>query len=155
MSASCWRGPAGVGRIFLDQALDYAAARAGHTVRLSHADDFFKARDQSESVPVGICRLQSCPRRVHLLLDGAARPFDHPLAGVDGDTLTHQPGRGRPRPRLRRLEPQGDQRCPGLVQRDGAHPFPGLGRAFLQIDDNNDAYTGNGLSDDARNCCHT
>ena len=32
-------GPAGVGKSFLAQALGYAAVRAGHTVRFSHADD--------------------------------------------------------------------------------------------------------------------
>ena len=36
-------GPAGVGKSFLAQALGYAAVRAGHTVRFSHADGFFKA----------------------------------------------------------------------------------------------------------------
>ena len=33
-------GPASVGKSFLAQALGYAAIRAGHTVRFSHADDF-------------------------------------------------------------------------------------------------------------------
>ena len=40
-------GPAGVGKSFLAQALGYAAIRAGHTVRFSHADDFFKAMSQA------------------------------------------------------------------------------------------------------------
>ena len=35
-------GPAGVGKSFLAQALGYSAVRAGHTVRFTHADDFFK-----------------------------------------------------------------------------------------------------------------
>ena len=35
-------GPAGVGKSFLAQALGYAAVRAGHTVRFSHADDYFR-----------------------------------------------------------------------------------------------------------------
>ena len=33
---------AGVGKSFMAQALGYSAVRAGHTVRFSHADDFFK-----------------------------------------------------------------------------------------------------------------
>ena len=40
-------GPAGVGKSFLAQALGYAAVRAGHTVRFSHADDFFKVMAQA------------------------------------------------------------------------------------------------------------
>ena len=40
-------GPAGVGKSFLVQALGYSAIRAGHTVRFSHADDFFKAMAQA------------------------------------------------------------------------------------------------------------
>ena len=40
-------GPAGVGKSFFAQALGYAAIRAGHTVRFSHADDFFKAMAQA------------------------------------------------------------------------------------------------------------
>ena len=40
-------GPAGVGKSFLAQALGYSAIRAGHTVRFSHADDFFKAMAQA------------------------------------------------------------------------------------------------------------
>ena len=40
-------GPAGVGKSFLAQALGYAAIRAGHTVRFSHADDLFKAMSQA------------------------------------------------------------------------------------------------------------
>ena len=40
-------GPAGVGKSFLAQALGYSAVRAGHTVRFSHADDFFKAMAQA------------------------------------------------------------------------------------------------------------
>ncbi len=40
-------GPAGVGKSFLAQALGYSAIRAGHTVRFSHADDFFKAIAQA------------------------------------------------------------------------------------------------------------
>ena len=40
-------GPAGVGKSFLAQALGYAAIRAGHTVRFSHADAFFKAMSQA------------------------------------------------------------------------------------------------------------
>ena len=35
-------GPAGVGKSFLGQALGYTAILAGHTVRFTHADDFFK-----------------------------------------------------------------------------------------------------------------
>ena len=40
-------GPAGVGKSFLAQALGYSAVRAVHTVRFSHADDFFKAMAQA------------------------------------------------------------------------------------------------------------
>ena len=40
-------GPAGVGKTFLAQALGYSAIRAGHTVRLLHADDFFRAMTQA------------------------------------------------------------------------------------------------------------
>ena len=40
-------GPAGVGKSFLAQALGYSAIRAGHTVRFSHADDFFKSMAQA------------------------------------------------------------------------------------------------------------
>ncbi len=40
-------GPAGVGKSYLAQALGYAAVRAGYTVRLIHADDFFKAMNQA------------------------------------------------------------------------------------------------------------
>ena len=40
-------GPAGVGKRFLAQALGYSAVRAGHTVRFTHADDFFKAMAQA------------------------------------------------------------------------------------------------------------
>ena len=40
-------GPAGVGKSFLGQALGYAAVRAGHTVRFTHADDFFRAMSQA------------------------------------------------------------------------------------------------------------
>ena len=40
-------GPAGVGKSFLAQVLGYSAVRAGHTVRFSHADDFFKAMAQA------------------------------------------------------------------------------------------------------------
>ena len=36
-----------VGKSFLVQALGYSAVRAGHTVRFSHADDFFKAIAQA------------------------------------------------------------------------------------------------------------
>ena len=39
-------GPAGVGKTFLAQALGYTAIRAGHTVRLCHADDFFRSMNQ-------------------------------------------------------------------------------------------------------------
>ena len=42
-------GPAGVGKSFLAQALGYAAVRAGHTVRFSHADDFFKTMNQARA----------------------------------------------------------------------------------------------------------
>ena len=40
-------GPAGVGKSFIAQAVGYSAIRAGHTVRFSHADDFFKAMAQA------------------------------------------------------------------------------------------------------------
>ena len=36
-----------MGKSFLAQALGYSAVRAGHTVRFSHADDFFKAMAQA------------------------------------------------------------------------------------------------------------
>ena len=40
-------GPAGVGKSFLAQALGYSAVRAGHTVRFTHADDYFRTMNQS------------------------------------------------------------------------------------------------------------
>ena len=40
-------GPVGVGKSFLAQALGYAAVRAGHSVRFSRADTFFKSLAQS------------------------------------------------------------------------------------------------------------
>ncbi len=40
-------GPAGVGKSFLAQALGYAAVRAGHSVRFSRADAFFRTLAQS------------------------------------------------------------------------------------------------------------
>ena len=40
-------GPAGVGKSFLAQALGYTAVRSGHTVRFTHADDFFKTMSQA------------------------------------------------------------------------------------------------------------
>ena len=40
-------GPAGVGKSFMAQALGYAAVRAGHTVRFSHADDYFRVMNQA------------------------------------------------------------------------------------------------------------
>ena len=46
-STSCWSVPAGVGKSFLAQALGYSAVRAGHTVRFTHADHFFRAMNQA------------------------------------------------------------------------------------------------------------
>lgn len=40
-------GPVGVGKSFLAQALGYAAVRAGHSVRFTRADAFFKTLAQS------------------------------------------------------------------------------------------------------------
>jgi DNA replication protein DnaC len=40
-------GPVGVGKSFLAQALGYAAVRAGHSVRFTRADAFFRALAQS------------------------------------------------------------------------------------------------------------
>ena len=40
-------GPAGVGKSFLAQALGYAAVRAGHTVRFTHADGYFRTMTQA------------------------------------------------------------------------------------------------------------
>ena len=40
-------GPAGVGKSFLAQALGHSAVRAGHTVRFSHADDYFRVMNQA------------------------------------------------------------------------------------------------------------
>ncbi len=40
-------GPVGVGKSFLAQALGYAVVRAGHSVRFTRADTFFKALAQS------------------------------------------------------------------------------------------------------------
>jgi len=40
-------GPVGVGKSFLAQALGYAAVRAGHSVRFSRADAFFRSLAQS------------------------------------------------------------------------------------------------------------
>ena len=42
-------GPAGVGKSFLAQALGYSAVRAGHTVRFSHADDYFRVMNQARA----------------------------------------------------------------------------------------------------------
>ena len=42
-------GPVGVGKSFMAQALGYAAVRAGHSVRFSRADAFFKALAQSRA----------------------------------------------------------------------------------------------------------
>ncbi len=39
--------PAGVGKSFMAQALGYSSVRAGHTVRFSHADGFFKVMSQA------------------------------------------------------------------------------------------------------------
>jgi DNA replication protein DnaC len=40
-------GPVGVGKSFLVQALGYAAVRAGHRVRFTRADAFFRTLAQS------------------------------------------------------------------------------------------------------------
>ena len=40
-------GPVGVGKSFLAQALGYAAVRAGHSVRFTRADAFFRTLAQS------------------------------------------------------------------------------------------------------------
>jgi DNA replication protein DnaC len=40
-------GPVGVGKSFMAQALGYAAVRAGHSVRFTRADGFFKSLAQS------------------------------------------------------------------------------------------------------------
>ena len=42
-------GPVGVGKSFLSQALGYAAVRAGHSVRFTRADAFFKTLAQSRA----------------------------------------------------------------------------------------------------------
>ena len=42
-------GPAGVGKSFMAQAMGYAAARAGYSVRFIHADDYFKAMSQARA----------------------------------------------------------------------------------------------------------
>ena len=44
---SCWWARAGVGKSFLVQALGYPAVRAGHTVRFSHAADYFRTMAQA------------------------------------------------------------------------------------------------------------
>ena len=43
---SCW-WLGGVGKSFLAQALGCVAVRAGHTVRFSHADDYFRTMAQA------------------------------------------------------------------------------------------------------------
>ena len=40
-------GPAGVGKSFLAQALGYSAVRAGHTVRFTRADNYFRVMTQA------------------------------------------------------------------------------------------------------------
>ena len=40
-------GPSGVGKSFMAQAMGYAALRAGYTVRLVHAADFFRSMAQA------------------------------------------------------------------------------------------------------------
>ena len=68
-------GPAGVGKSFLAQALGYSAIRAGHTVRFSHADDFFKAMAQA---------------RVDNSLDRALRSFITPDLLILDDLGLHR-----------------------------------------------------------------
>ena len=58
-------GPAGVGKSFLAQALGYAAVRSGHTVRFTHADDYFRVMSQPGwttpwSAPSALSCLQTC-----------------------------------------------------------------------------------------------
>ena len=134
-------GPAGVGKSFLAQALGYSAVRAGHTVRFSHADDFFKAMAQA---------------RVDNSVDRAFRSFITPdllilddlglhrltAATVGGPLRAHpqptpviqfhhhqQPGRRRMAQPLRRSHPR-EQR-PGpvgqrqLPDRHRGHQLPG------------------------------
>ena len=77
-------GPAGVGKSFLAQALGYSAVRAGHTVRFSHADDFFRAMAQA---------------RVDNSVDRAFRSFLTPdLLILDdlGSPPAHRPAVRRP-----------------------------------------------------------
>ena len=46
-STCCWWDRPASARAFMAQALGYSAVRAGHTVRFSHADGFFKALAQA------------------------------------------------------------------------------------------------------------
>ena len=70
-------GPAGVGKSFLAQALGYSAVRAGHTVRFSHAADFFNAMVIDDNSPVACMRQSSrCCRSDSL----GCLPRNFPLA---------------------------------------------------------------------------
>ena len=49
--------------------------------------------------------------------------------------------------RLHGLDPQGDQRCPGLVQRDGVHLMVRRAPSFSRTDDRARACAGSDLRD--------
>ena len=67
-------------------------------------------------------RCQSSPQAgPQLVFNGNAGFLDHLLAGVNDDGLTYQQGGRRQGPGLDCLDPQGDQRRPGLMQGDGVH----------------------------------
>ena len=127
-------GPAGVGKSFQAQALGYSAVRAGHTVRFSHADGFFKAMAQTrvDNSVDRTFRSFLTPRPAH-----PRRPGTPPALGpaVRRSLRTHpqsppciqlrhhqQPDRGRMAQPLRRPHPgQQRPRSPGQRQLPDRH----------------------------------
>ena len=98
-------GPAGVGKSFLAQALGYATVRAGHTVRFTHADDYFRSMNQA---------------RVDNSLERTFRSFLSPDLLILDDLglhrfTVHRPAVGRPL----RADPQP---APGLQLRHHQQP---------------------------------
>ena len=133
-------GPAGVGKSFLAQALGYSAIRAGHTVRFSHAYDFFKAMAQAR-VDNSLDRtFRSFLSPDLLILDDIGLHRLTPQQSADlyelilnrhrASSYHHQqPGRGRVAEPLRRSHPgQQRPRPPGqrqLPDRHRRHQLPG------------------------------
>ena len=134
-------GPAGVGKSFLAQALGYSVVRAGHTVRFSHADDFFKSMAQAR-VDNSVDRaFRSFLTPDLLILDdlGLHRLTAQQSADLyelilnrhrsSSFIITSKPGRGRMAQPLRRSHPR--QQRPGppgqrqLPDRHRRHQLPG------------------------------